>query len=442
MLDQQKAYSALEKKREMFYAYLESHQQQRKVQQEQIEAFLQIGYNGLLDLLARGEAQWPGAIPTPELDQAQGLSMHFVPCQKASQGQAPPQSQNPSRGEPAQSVEPWANHQEARQWALNVLMNRPVIAVDGSQITPTLDLATPVGAVQIGWFINQHSQEGSYVKDLDFEVFLPQDLLDSESGTNQELDYANRRINQERFERECSKLCDLMASYHNRPDEEKPLCFFDGSFIISFAGQLRPELGAPYLGSIRNLLDVSKRHRVPLVGFVDNPHSRDVAKLIEFTLSQMVSNRPEGRLADDVIGHDAELLGTKLLAQNWGSRSPIFICARDDALSREDVRTGDGRASFYRSVCFTYLRLTQDRLPARIELPKWLVDEGRAEEILDLVRAECIIGVGYPYAIETADALAVISHRDRERFYGMIQRNFPEINLTQSRKVASKQTRR
>ncbi|MEM7348166.1 MAG: DNA double-strand break repair nuclease NurA, partial [Chloroflexota bacterium] len=98
--------------------------------------------------------------------------------------------------------------------------------------------------------------------------------------------------------------------------------------------------------------------------------------------------------------------------------------------------------SFYRSVCFTYLRLTQNRLPARIELPKWLVDEGRTEEIIDLVRAECIIGVGYPYAIETADALAVISHRDRERFYGMIQRNFPEINLIPSRKVASKQTRR
>ncbi|MEM7126314.1 MAG: DNA double-strand break repair nuclease NurA [Chloroflexota bacterium] len=441
MLDQQKAYSALQKKREMFYAYLENHQQQRKVQQEQIDAFLQIGYHQLLALLARGEAKWPGAIPTAEFDQAQGLSMQFAPCQRIVQ----------SNGH-ARGSEPWVNHQDAREWALEVLMNRPVIAVDGSQISPNLDLATPVGAVQIGWFVNQHSQEGTYVKDLDFEVFLPQDLLNNEPNASQELDYANRRINQERFERECSKLCDLMASYGNRPDDEKPLCFFDGSFIISFAGQLRPELGAPYLGSIRKLLDTSQKNRVPLVGFVDNPHSRDVAKLIEFTLSQRVlvqgipnqsaSNPAEGRLSDDVLAHDAELLGTKLLAQNWGARSPLFICARDDALSREDVRTGDGRASFYRTVCFTYLRLTQDRLPARIELPKWLVDEGRADEILDLVRAECIIGLGYPYAIETADALAVISHRDRERFYGMIQQSFPEINLTQSRKVASKQTRR
>lgn len=410
MFDHQKAYRALQKKEAVFHAYLESHQRQIQVQREQLEEFDRHDYDSLQQLLARGGVSWPGAIPTAELDRANRLSIPFTHS--------------------------WRDHQQARSWALDKLMDRPVIAVDGSQISPTLELATPVGAVQIGWFINHHSEKGTYVKDLDFEVFLPPDLLGDDDG-DQELDHANRRINQERFERECIKLCDLMIAYENVADDQKPLCFFDGSFIISFAGQLRRELATPYLMSIQKVLNASKRFRVPLVGFVDNPHSRDVARLMEFTLSHG-SERRESRVG----GLDAEILHARLPQHEWGARSPLFICARADALSREDERTGDGRAAFYKSVCFTYLRLTQDRPPARIELPLWLINEGRADEIIDLVRAECIVGLGYPYAIETADALAVISHRDRERFYTLVQQSYPEINLTQARKATSKLARR
>ena len=77
-------------------------------------------------------------------------------------------------------------------------------------------------------------------------------------------------------------------------------------------------------------------------------------------------------------------------------------------------------------------------------MPKWLVEAGRAEEIIDLVRAECVVGTGYPYAIETADALAVISTQDRQRFYALFQQ-FAEregLGLTLARKARSKQSRR
>lgn len=322
-------------------------------------------------------------------------------------------------------------------WAKDILMHRPVLAVDGSQITPSLDLATPVGAVQIGWFINQHNAEGNYIKDLDFEVFLPQDLIDQEENGSQELDFANRRVNQERFVRECEKISELMAQYQSFSDAEKPICFFDGSFIISFAGQLKPNLAAPYLGAITRVLDASRRYRVPLVGFVDNPHSRDFAKMLEVVLHQRSSHLNSG-----VALHDAELLGTRLPTMSWGVRTPLFVCAREDALSVTDQRKGEDRASFYKTVAFAYLRLTQNRSPARIELPLWLVEEGRAEEIINIVRAECIIGTGYPYAIETADALAVISYRDRQKFYALVEQTFPDLDLSPARKLASKQARR
>ena len=122
----------------------------------------------------------------------------------------------------------------------------------------------------------------------------------------------------------------------------------------------------------------------------------------------------------------------------WGDRTPFFVCARNDGLSSTD------RASFYRDVVFCYMRLSMSQPLARVELPRWIYEDGLALDVLDILRAECVVGTGYPYAIETADALAVISQQDRRRFYGMFQRFLDAENLPfqQTRKAQSKRTRR
>jgi hypothetical protein len=54
------------------------------------------------------------------------------------------------------------------------------------------------------------------------------------------------------------------------------------------------------------------------------------------------------------------------------------------------------------------------------------------------------VGNGYPYAVETADAVAVITMQDRERFYRVFQA-FVEregLPLRFSRKMVSKRGRR
>ena len=115
-----------------------------------------------------------------------------------------------------------------------------------------------------------------------------------------------------------------------------------------------------------------------------------------------------------------------------------FTCARDD-----QVLPVDGE-KYYDQVCFVYLKTTADRPPARLELPRWLLEEGELEHTLDVVRAECVVGNGYPYAVETADAVAVITMQDRERFYRVFQ-EFAEtegLPLRFSRKAMSKRGRR
>ncbi len=403
MFDRRRAFQALEAKRDLFAQFTILQEQERRQLAQFFEKFRQLSRADIDDMLNRMAVLWPGALPTEEFDRSGDLCLAF-------------------------GIE-WKNHQDARTWALATLYNRPVVAVDGSQITPTKDYSIPVGAVQIGWFINEHREavEGgppTYIKDVSFEVLAPDELGEDESETSG--GFPDWRVNQERFVRECDKLCQLMLEYADRPESSRPLCLFDGSFIVSFAGQLRPERGQAYIDAVQRLLDCSKRTRTPLVGFVDSAYSRDVITLINTLF-------PEAEL--ERIS-DARMLQPVLT--RWGDRSPAFICARPDKLSAERS------APFYKDVCFTYVRLVQDRPPARLEFPRWLLDSGRVDEIVDLVRAESVVGMGYPYAIETADAVAVLTTQDRERFYRVFQEFLERegVTLSTARKMRSKRSRR
>lgn len=411
MITRNKVIQALENKRALFQEFGDAQQQNQQNVAKQLERFLRFDYAALCQRIDAMDEEWTGAHPTPEWDAADGLCM-------------------------APGLQ-WTNHQDARAWALEVLRDRPVIAVDGSQITPTKDYAPPVGAVQIGWFINEHRQGGHYIKDLDFDILAPQDLADGED-VDDERGVPSWRVHQERFVRECTKLCELMTQAANRPQREKPLCFFDGSFIISFAGQLRGRGRAePYLRAVRDLLQCSEETRVPLVAFVDGSYSHDIV-----TLMSMVISGDDGTSGRQFHSSDAGMLSKHLPPELWGSRCPAFICSRRDS----NTIGNPSPATFYKDVAFTYMRLSEKRSPARLEMPRWIYDEEQIEDVLNLVRAECVVGAGYPYAIETADALAVISMQDRQRFYGWFDQFVDSVDelseFVASRKATSKRTRR
>jgi hypothetical protein len=95
-------------------------------------------------------------------------------------------------------------------------------------------------------------------------------------------------------------------------------------------------------------------------------------------------------------------------------------------------------------VGFTYLQTTRDSAPARLDIPSWIYEHGFLDEVVDIVRAECIVGVGYPYALETADQAAVISSHDREVFFRALQEltTREKLDFSVTRKDASKKRRR
>jgi len=338
---------------------------------------------------------WPGARPTDEHDRFPGLVVPF--------GQK------------------WTNHEQARAWARGVLEDAPVVAVDGSQITPTKDVSLPVGAVQVGWFVNPHSAGGVYVKDIAFEILAPDELSGDDADPS---GFPDWRVNARRFALECEKIAEFIAEA--RDDPVKPVCIFDGSLIVSFAGQMKPERQRLYVAAIEELLRVSEECRVPLVGYVDTSYASDLAAMLDV----LSARSPATSVSDGA------LLRKRL---EWGDRSTAFICARDD-----QVEPTGSWGKYYERVCFVYLKTTQDRAPARLGVPRWLVEAGALEPLVDVIRAECVVGNGYPYAVETADALAVITMQDRERFYRVLQEfaEKRELPLRWSRKMVSKRGRR
>lgn len=419
MLERNKVIRALEKKRPLFEHFFARQVEQRQQVNALLAATSGLSAVDCRQRLDASEIEHVGALPTDEWDHAAELQLPFG--------------------------EQWRSHEGARAWALTTLRDRPVLAVDGSQLMPTKDVSLPVGAIQIAWFVNPHRAGGGYIKDVAFEVLAPEEL--GEDVNDVEGGLPSWRVNQERFVRETEKLCELMEGYASRPPEERPLCFFDGSFVVSFAGQIRPQRARHYIRAVAELLDCSTRFEVPLVGFIDSSFSRDLVTMLGL-LAEQAPARHDGQLnatsLSDMGLSDAGLISSAMRRTHgsdgagWGCRTPLFICDRSDELSR------DGRAPFYRDVTFTYVKLVRNRPPARLELPRWLHEAGRVEEIVDLVRAECIVGTGYPYAIEAADAAAVISQRDRQHFYSLFQQFAGQLghDLTITRKAQSKRVRR
>lgn len=311
----------------------------------------------------------------------------------------------------------WQNREESLEWVRDRITGVSTFSVDGSQIYPSKDFSIPVALVQIGWYENFHLPSGEYQKDITLDVLTPNDLKVGRG------DLADRRVNLRRFEMECDRIIQYMEEHAGHED---CLAFFDGSLIATFAEAFDEETRNFYVRCIRSVLQASEDYRVPVIGYIDTSSARDLTEMI-----QRLCQLPESKTI-----HDAQLLNRAKNQMQWGDRTPIFLSQRPGI--RDLYRDQRDR------IAFTYVKTNRDSYPARIELPLWIYEEGRHDQILDWVRAEVIIGGGYPYVIETADQVAVLKNDDRQTFYRLLQdwAEKEELTLRLSRKMVSKVRRR
>lgn len=347
-----------------------------------------------------------GALPSAELDQTGAM---VVPFGKR-----------------------WRSHEEARRWAVEALYERVTFAADGSQLLPGREVSLPVAAVQVAWFENPHTRDGEYRKQARFSVLSPADLLeDSDERINAETIVGFRRTS---LETEVLRgFLESKRGWRER-GERTPVAFFDGSLLISF-GLPKTRIQSAFISTMVELVRLSRETEVPVVGYIDQSYARDLVRLLD------ALEKREGGIRSRSL-YDAQLLHAAVemdhpLLENWGDRTVFCYCKRE-GLSESFSERGTPL------IGFTYLQTTGEGLPCRLDIPVWIYEAGLLNDVTDAVRAECIGGLGYPYAIETADAAAVITARDREQFLRAMQ-DFAEresFSFRVSRKAASKVRRR
>lgn len=324
----------------------------------------------------------------------------------------------------------WENHEQARAWAIGVLKGRTTFAADGSQIYAGKETSLPVAAIQIGCFENPHNEAAAYEKNAGFEILTPADLLkDQDEPMNPDI-----RVEERRYLGEAAKVDEFLGKKHGwrARGERMPMAFFDNPLLVPFS---QKGLQKSFLEATVNLVQRSRETEVPLVGYVDRSFSRDILTMLDHFGGK--GNASETSLFDAYVLHGRREDGTRLL-DSWGDRTCFFYSNRRGLSALVDTATGRS------TVGFIYLKTTSDSAPSRIDIPGWIYEAGHLEEIIDVIRAECIVGLGYPYALETADQTAVITRRDREIFFRALQEFAvrERLDFSVSRKDSSKGRRR
>ena len=329
--------------------------------------------------------------------------------------------------------ETWRSHEEARRWAASRLAGRTTFAADGSQLYPGRETSLPVAAVQVASFENQHTPDGRYTKDVHFEVITPEDL------TAGERDYESPEqiVGLRRFELEVRTICEFVErrrGWRGR-GERAPVAFLDGTLLISSRRKDAEVLFfKTYAETLVRLIRLSREAEVPVVGFVDHSYAPDLRDLLE----ALDPGRGESKLYDAQLLRAASDEADRPLLAAWGDRTVFFHCQRPNLADSFFDELGAPL------VGFVYLQTTSDGHPARLEIPAWVFERGLLEEVIDAVRAECVVGNGYPYAIEAADQAALMSGRDREQFLRAVQDFAAEhqLDFHVSHKALSKGRRR
>ena len=387
-----------------------------------------LGLGEFTDRVRGGESGIRGAIPVPEGTEGPGTWRFIRPFGRS-----------------------FTDMEQARDWAERVLTGRRVGAVDGSQIYPGGEFSVPVGLVNIGWYVNAHDGAGTYERAHATRLLLPDDLgYTPESGVNLHREEGEIRMLLELFEKQ-----DLHGG-----TGERDLYLLDGSLVLSFALHVFETTRDRYIRGIMSLLNAVSREQGPLfAGYVDTSRATDLSVMLQDLLSaegepgghvtpgpgdvEESGERVGGRFTDDAddegggddtvnrmppppspwLPVDGILLRSAL--GNWGDRTTTFLCARDDILRL--YRYGDRDHS--RSIAFFYMKTSHGRI-SRVEFPVTIAASGRVEELADVIRAQLIVGGGYPHVLDQAHHEANVTIADRERFLALIRLALREHNIT------------
>lgn len=218
------------------------------------------------------------------------------------------------------------------------------------------------------------------------------------------------------IKRAVEENCRLVALAKDLPQDLPALALLDGSLIL-WGLEAYPEFVAEAMleKGLLPCLDELKKRKLPVASYISFPRSTDVVNVLRVAIcpnepvdcDKCPKEKKADRDCEAVAGVQDRDLFMNLLAD--GERSVVFM-------SQSSVTRHYGEHLVY----FFYLRTGEEM--ARVEVPRWV---GESQELLELAHSlildQCRRGQGYPVALSEAHEQAVVTGKDRENFWQLVE---------------------
>jgi GNAT superfamily N-acetyltransferase len=313
-----------------------------------------------------------------------------------------------------------------------------VIATDGSHIDVDRHHAMLCYLINIGSVMLRYGDKPDAFLDSRPVIYSDDtELVITSPDGLREVPIEGNLLGIKRSVEECRLLAELAREL---PSSSTVLALMDGSLIL-WNLEAYPEfvaeamLDKSYLNCMDEIHQLASDRNIVIASYISFPRSTDVVNALrvavcprEFVDSDRCIDCT-ARECYSISGvYDRDLFSRIL---EPGERSALFI-------SPSKIQKRYGRHLVY----FFYFRL--DGEIARVEIPRWVAeDKQRVDLVHMLVLDQSRRGQGYPVALSEAHEKAVVTGRDRDNFWQMIENLLEEGHTPsfESGKSHSKRTR-
>ncbi|MBE0480741.1 MAG: DNA double-strand break repair nuclease NurA [Dehalococcoidia bacterium] len=318
-----------------------------------------------------------------------------------------------------------------------------VLATDGSQVEVDRHGPARCYVINTGSVLLRYGGHPGAVLTSDPVLYAGNDdLVITDPASSAEHPVERGLLGFKRAVAECTGLADLAAE---SPAGLPSLALMDGTLIMwGLAGHAFPEyvrnalLDKGFLPALDRLRELSRQGGPALASYISLPRSTDIVNALRIAVCphqkpdcdrNCPRSAPAARECDMFAGIQDRDLFSALL--ETGERSASFTSAS----SIVEKHYGPHQVRFF------YLNTCEEI--ARVEIPRWVEEDGGLDLVHTLVLEQCRLGGGYPVALAEAHEQAVVTAADREQFRQLLEASLSSHHLraVHSEKSLSKQTR-
>jgi hypothetical protein len=280
-----------------------------------------------------------------------------------------------------------------------------LLAVDGSQITPSRHDSVEFGLINLGAITLPYGGLGEIQENVNSQLIFD-DALYTEYGRLGEQSISLLRDLHER-----TFLANLAETLPH-----PVFTFTDGPLELWFGAESRPEVDTPSEKKSRDVyiasLEILWKAGACTAGYIDNPTSVLVLQMLEIAQTPEVDIKRDWRGGKYRMLRDVHLFAQLL---EPGERSAVF------ALRSRPTEKYPEKIALH----FFYLNVGRQEKPwlARVEIPRWVAeDEIMLDHLHALLIHECTkLGTrSYPYILHRSHEIAVVKMEEKKQLEQML----------------------